>query len=95
MVQIGLDENPPPVADEIKRSKKKKGFVRNLLERLKEWKESVLRFIDDPLVPLDNNQEGRDIRIMMVKMKISGGFRNPDTTDAMALIRSYISTIRK
>ena len=95
MVQIGLDENPPPVADEIKRSKKKKGFVRNLLEKLKEWKESVLRFIDDSLFPFDNNQAERDIRMMKVKMKISGGFRNPDTTDAMALIRSYISTIRK
>ena len=43
-----------------------------------------MRFIDDPLVPLDNNQEVPDIRIMMVKMKISGGFRNSDTADAMA-----------
>ena len=58
LVQIGLDENPPPVVDEIKRGRKKRGFVRNLLERLKEWKESVLRFIDAPLVPFDNNQAG-------------------------------------
>ena len=29
------------------------------------------------------------------KMIISGGFRNSDTADAIALIRSYISTIRK
>ena len=33
--------------------------------------------------------------MMKVKMKISGGFRNSDTADAITLIRSYISTIRK
>ena len=49
---------PLPVIDEIKRGRKTKRFVRNLLERLKEWKESVMRFIDDPLVPFDNNQGG-------------------------------------
>jgi len=95
LVQIGLDENPPPAVDEVKRGRRKKGFVRNLLERLMEWKKGVLRFIDDPLVPFDNNQAERDIRMMKVKMKISGGFRNSDTADAIALIRSYISTIRK
>jgi len=95
LIQIGLDENPPPVVDEVKRGRKKKGFVRNLLERLKEWKESVLRFINDPLVPFDNNQAERDIRMMKVKMKISGGFRSFDTASAIGLIRSYISTIRK
>lgn len=95
LVQIGLTENPLPIAVEIKRGRKKKGFVRNLLERLKEWKESVLRFIDNPLVPFENNQAERDIRMMKVKMKISGGFRSIDTARAIALIRSYISTIRK
>ena len=29
------------------------------------------------------------------KMIISGGFRNYDTTDAIALNRGYISTVRK
>jgi len=38
LVQIGLDENPLPVVDEIKRCRKKKGFVQNLLERLKNGK---------------------------------------------------------
>ena len=95
LTQIGLDENPPSVVDEVKRGRKKKGFVRNLLERLKEWKESVLKFINDPLVPFDNNQAERDIRMMKVKMKISGGFRSFDTASAIGLIRSYISTVRK
>lgn len=33
--------------------------------------------------------------MMKVKMKISGGFRDKTTAEAVALIRSYISTIRK
>lgn len=95
LIQRGLDENPPPIIEEGKRGRKKKGFARNLLERLKEWKESVLRFIDNQLVPFDNNQAERDLRMIKVKMKISGGIRSYDTAEAIALIRSYISTIRK
>jgi hypothetical protein len=59
------------------------------------WKEGVLHFTDEPLVPFDNNLAERDIRMIKVKMKISGGFRNYSTAVAVALIRSYISTIRK
>lgn len=33
--------------------------------------------------------------MMKVKMKISGGFRSFGTARAVALIRSYLSTIRK
>lgn len=47
-IRVGLEENPPPIISEVKRGRKKKGFVRNLLERLWEWKKEVLRFIDNP-----------------------------------------------
>ena len=95
LVQKGLDENPPPIIYGVKRGRKKKGFVRSLLERLNEWNTGVLKFIDYILVPFDNNQAERDIRMMKVKMKISGGFRSFDTAEAIVRIRSYISTIRK
>lgn len=95
LVQIGLEENPPPLIPSGKRGKTKKTFTRNLLERLNEWEKQVLRFLDDPLVPFDNNLAERDIRMVKVKMKISGGFRNFSTAQAVALIRSYISTVRK
>jgi len=95
LVQKGLDENPPPIISGVKRGRKKKGFVRSLLERLNEWNTGVLKFIDYILVPFDNNQAERDIRMMKVKMKISGGFRSFDTGEAIVRIRSYISTIRK
>ena len=48
------------------------------------------------LVPsVDNNLEERDIRMIKVKMKIFGGFRDRASAEAAVLIRSYISTIRK
>jgi transposase len=95
LIQAGLDENPPPDHIAGKRGRKKKSFARNLLERLDIYKDEVLRFIENILVPFDNNLAERDIRMMKVKMKISGGFRDRAFAEAVVLIRSYISTIRK
>ena len=58
LIQVGLNENPPLIIKIVKRGRKKLGFVRNLLERLHNWKEGVLRFIDNPIVPFDNNLAG-------------------------------------
>ena len=95
LIQIGLDENPPPIKNVGKKGRTKKTFARNLLERLEAYKDGVLRFIQNQIVPFDNNLAERDIRMMKVKMKISGGFRDKSTAEAVVLIRSYISTIRK
>ena len=67
----------------------------NLLLRLRHCKADVLRFTEDFDVPFTNNQAEQDIRMMKVRMKISGGFRTLGGAEIFAAIRSVISTARK
>jgi len=62
---------------------------------LRKFKGDVLRFLTDFAVPFTNNEAERDLRMMKVKMKISGGFRTIAGARTFARIRSVISTARK
>jgi len=67
----------------------------NLLRRLHQFKDDVLRFLVDFEVPFTNNLAEQALRMMKVKMKISGGFRTFDAAQDFAALRSVIATARK
>ena len=56
IIAIALNENPLSEASQGKRGRKKKGKVLALIERLRDYKESVCLFIHDFKVPFTNNQ---------------------------------------
>ena len=63
--------------------------------RLREHKEGTLRFLADPDVPFTNNEAERDLRMMKLRQKISGGFRSQQGAEDFAILRSLITTARK
>ena len=67
----------------------------NLLRRLRKNKNSILRFIYEEKVPFSNNQAERDIRMMKLKQKISGGFRTLVGGEEFSRIKSIFSTLSK
>jgi transposase len=69
--------------------------TRNLLERLRERRGEVLRFVHDLRVPFTNNQAERDLRPAKTQLKISGCHRSTTGAAAWLRVRGYISTARK
>ena len=86
-------QNPPP--GKPKRGRLKRSKARNLLERLKDYEDDVLRFMENPDVPFTNNRGENDIRMTKVQQKISGCFRSMTGAMMSCRIRGYLSSCRK
>ena len=85
--------NPQAKPARSGRIKHRPGY--NLLMRLKTFQTETLRFLTDFDVPFTNNLAEQDLRMMKVKMKISGSFRTLAGAQTFATLRSVVSTARK
>lgn len=87
--------SPPDETEKLKKGKTARSKARNLLERLRDFENETLRFMDDKNVPFSNNQAENDLRMTKVQQKISGCFRSMDGAKIFCRIRSYLTTCRK
>src|SRR5512135_3037866 len=68
---------------------------RALARRIRRRLDDYLRFATDLEVPFDNNAAERDIRMVKIKQKVSGGLRTLTGAQDFAAMRSYLATAAK
>jgi transposase len=71
--------------------RKHNALARRLINREADY----LRFLTDWRVPPDNNAAEREIRMIKVRQKVSGGMRTLTGAEQFCAIRSYLATAAK
>ncbi|HKG92225.1 MAG TPA: IS66 family transposase [Gemmatimonadaceae bacterium] len=95
LLAAGEAAQPPPRARTDHGGRPRRTPAGNLLVRLRRHRAAVLRFLDDFAVPFDNSEAERDLRMMKVEQKVSGGFRTPHGAQTFCTLRGYVATARK
>jgi transposase len=94
LIALGFEENPG-LGGQGQDRQRKRTKAQNLLLRLDQREQEVLRFAHDFRVPFDNNLSERDLRMIKLQQKISGCWRTTQGAERFLAIRSYLSTARK
>lgn len=92
---LAFHQAQPALRRAQRRGGKPRRIGHNLLLRLHQRRDDVLRFLSNPEVSFTNNQAERDARMMKLRQKISGGYRSQASAEDFAVIRSVISTAKK
>ena len=95
IVERASAQNPLPVKAQGKKGRPKRGKIRALIDRLREYKDDICRFADNALVPFTNNQAERDLRMIKVKNKVIGCFRSLEGARNFLTLKSFTSTSAK
>jgi hypothetical protein len=67
----------------------------HVLIRLRNFTDQVLAFLSDFRLPFDHHQGERDIRMVQVTQKVSGGLRTLEGAKRFGRMRGDISTARQ
>lgn len=78
------------VAYQESRHEKLQAFVRELLN---DW-DTIFRQLQDPTLPLTNNEAERSLRHWVIERRLSHGTRTPEGTRSLTLLASVIETCR-
>lgn len=85
----------PLTAEQRRAPRLKRSKAQNLLDRMQAYDACILAFLHEFEVPFTNNDGERPLRMIKVRLKVSGCFRTLAGARRHVRIASYISTLRK